>query len=210
MQPPDKALTPAPDSKQPDLPFALANLLVAQARILTRISDTLDLIAANTAPAAPNFRKPFDDFAHFDWTTIGAVVTATDDDGVSAVEWNGYDFTRRAGSGKFGRAIWFSRPTGKDAEGNNTYVRLVTFKDRSEAEPIPDQAQPKDKPAVVVDPQPKTQPVYSFEQAVKLAQESGVSRSDLVATMKAAGLSSWKPERDSANLKKFIADCIPF
>jgi hypothetical protein len=117
--------------------FALTNLLVAQSRLLARISDTLDQIAANTAPAAPNYRRPYADFVNFDWATVGAVITARDGDGVSAVEWNGYDFTRRAGVGKFGKAIWFSRPTGKDAEGNHTYVRLITFKDPTEAEPLP-------------------------------------------------------------------------
>lgn len=123
--------------KVADVTFALANLLVAQSRLLARISDTLDQIAANTAPAAPNYRRPYADFKNFDWTSVGAVITARDGDGVSAVEWNGYDFTRRAGVGKYGKAIWFSRPTGKDADGNNTYARLITFKDATEAEPLP-------------------------------------------------------------------------
>lgn len=122
---------------KPDPNYALVSILASQARLLARMADTLDQIVANTAPAAPNYRKPYDDFKAFEWATIGAVITNKDGDGVSAVEWNGYDFTRRAGVGKYGKAIWFSRPTGKDAEGNNLYVRLITFKDYTEAEPLP-------------------------------------------------------------------------
>lgn len=136
-----RGITPPQAPAQPpaksDSAYALAAILAAQTKLLARIADTLDQIAANTAPAAPNYKRPFVDFAKFDWATIGAVITARDDDGVSAVEYNGYDFTRRAGTGKYGKAIWFSRPTGKDAEGQNTYARLITFKDATEAEPLP-------------------------------------------------------------------------
>lgn len=146
----EKTIVPQQATPPANTTQALLAVISAQGRLLARISDTLDQIASNTAPASPNYRKPYADYPGFDWTTLGAVVTATDGDGAAAVEWNGYDYTRRAGTGKYGRAIWFSRPTGKDAEGNNTYVRLVTFKDYTEAEPLPAQAQTKAPPAKVV------------------------------------------------------------
>ena len=113
------------------------NLLASQNKFLSRIAEALEQLAHASAPQAPNYKRPLDTFAKFDWTSINATVTARDEHGVSAVEWNDYTFTRRVGEGKFGEAIWFSRPTGKDADGNNTYARLITFKNLAEAEPLP-------------------------------------------------------------------------
>lgn len=113
----------------------LIQLTQAQTAILTTISRQLERMAQASAPASPNYRRRLSEYPQFDWSEIGATVTATDDQGVSEVEWNLHRFTRRAGSGKFGKAIWFSRPTGKDGDETN-YARLITFKD-GDAEPVP-------------------------------------------------------------------------
>ena len=57
-------------------------------------------------------------------------------DGVTVVEWNGQVFTRRSASNKFPEAIWYSRHLGQDVDGNRRYVRLITFKVLSDAEPV--------------------------------------------------------------------------
>jgi len=137
---------PKPSASAPvDVPALLAGQLAAQNKILTRIAEALEQMARASAPKEPNYKRPLSNFAKFDWSSIDATVTARDRDGVSAVEWSGYPFTRRAGQGKFGQAIWFSRPVGKDADGNNTYARLITFKDLTEAEPLPEKITPKGK-----------------------------------------------------------------
>lgn len=104
------------------------NLLAAAVELLTKIEQA-------SQPTAPNYRRKLGEFARFDWASIGAVPVATDRQGVSEVEWNLHRFTRRAGAGKFGQAIWFSRPTGKDGD-ETLYARLITFKD-GDSEPIP-------------------------------------------------------------------------
>jgi hypothetical protein len=85
---------------------------------------------------APNYQRALSEYPTFDWSSIGASVLNRDDDGVTAVEWNGQVFTRRSPNNKFDAAVWFSRCVGKDADGNNRYVRLISFKAVSEAEPI--------------------------------------------------------------------------
>lgn len=113
----------------------LIQLTQAQNAILTTIANTLQKLAQASAPASPNYRRRLSEYPGFDWSEIGATIAAQDNQGVSEVEWNLHRFTRRAGSGKFGKAIWFSRPTGKDGD-ENLYARLITFKD-GDAEPVP-------------------------------------------------------------------------
>lgn len=104
--------------------------------LLNRIAVALESIALTNAPA-PNFVKPIAAYADFDFTAIGALVRQRDAHGPTELEWGGYLWTRRSPQNKFGEAIWFSRATGKDAEGNVKYVRLITFKKMGEAEPLP-------------------------------------------------------------------------
>lgn len=117
-------------------------LLRKQNEILQSIGLTFERIAhhlqqmAVASQPAPNYQRDISEYPAFDWSEIGATVTASDADGVSSVEWNGFTFTRRAPQNKFGEAVWFSRCVGKDADGNNKYVRLISFKQASEAEPI--------------------------------------------------------------------------
>lgn len=113
------------------------HLLAAQVSALTRIAIALETIVQAQAPA-PNFIKPLSEYPDFDWERIGAIVKARDQHGATLIEWGGFPWTRRSPANKFDAAIWFSRPNGKDAEGNVKYIRLITFKKPGEAEPIPD------------------------------------------------------------------------
>ena len=111
-------------------------LQAATVTALNRIASALEAIALTKAPA-PNFVRAIADYAAFDFEAIGAKVTGRDQHGVTAVEWAGYQWTRRAPSNKFGSAIWFSRAAGKDEAGNVRYVRLITFREMTEPEPLP-------------------------------------------------------------------------
>jgi hypothetical protein len=114
---------------------ALNKTLHIIAESLQDIESHLRQIAISSNPA-PNYQRPLGEYRDFDWASIGAVVLKEDADGATDVEWNGQVFTRRSPQNRFGAAIWFSRCVGKDAEGNNKYVRLITFKTPSESGPI--------------------------------------------------------------------------
>jgi len=106
---------------------------------LERIADSIQqLVPLSTA--APNYQKPLESFARFDWESIGVTVERSDQFGAAVVSWRGLQFVRRSPSNKFGEAIWFSRCTGKDDSGENKYERLITFKalSRVEVEPVPE------------------------------------------------------------------------
>jgi hypothetical protein len=127
----------------------LKQLLVAmerrtegQSKILHLIAESLQGIESHlrqialSSNPAPNYQRPLSEYHGFDWSSIGAGVLKEDEDGVSSVEWNGQVFTRRSPNNRFDAAIWFSRCVGKDSDGNNRYVRLISFKAASDAEPI--------------------------------------------------------------------------
>jgi hypothetical protein len=92
-------------------------------------------IAVSSNPA-PNYQRSLSEYPTFDWPSIAATVLSRDDDGVTAVEWNGQVFTRRSPNNKFAEAVWFSRHLGQDADGNKRYARLISFRALSDAEPI--------------------------------------------------------------------------
>ena len=106
------------------------------ASLLSAIAKQLDTITRHIMPVAPNYRHPLKRYWQFDWEGIDAIVLQRDEEGVSVVKWGNYTWKRRSGSGKFGKAIWFSRPDGKDENGDTRYRRLVTFKDWSDPEPV--------------------------------------------------------------------------
>jgi hypothetical protein len=108
-------------------------LQAQQVAALERIADALDRLApANTA--APNYQRPLEQFANFDWSSINASVERSDQYGAAIVNWRGQQYVRRSPSNKFGEAIWFSRCVGKDEQGENRYERLITFKPVSKVE----------------------------------------------------------------------------
>ena len=115
----------------------LANMKT-QNMLLATLVKQLDTLIKYSAPTSPNYQFALADFKNFDWSSIGAEVLGKDKFGVNGVKWNDRIFIRRSGSGKFGKAIWFSRSIG-EKDGKTAYARLVTFKGSGEveAEPIP-------------------------------------------------------------------------
>jgi DdrB-like protein len=102
---------------------------------LQSIESHLRQIAVSSNPS-PNYQRLLSEYPTFDWPSIGATVLNRDDDGITAVEWNGQVFTRRSPTNKFDAAVWFSRHLGQDADGNKRYARLISFRALNEAEPI--------------------------------------------------------------------------
>lgn len=156
----------------------------AQNALLGAIAECLSLMTQAQAPDSPNFRRRLEDFPTFDWGSIGADVVSRDADGVTVVSWKGQEWKRRSGAGKFGKAIWFSRPVGKDESGENQYYRLVTFKEYEEPEALPDSVArtlaaantiqipatvPAPQPAHPVAPPPAPQPVHAVVAAATIA-----------------------------------------
>lgn len=116
----------------------LAQLLQAtqnQNRLLERIAAAVE--AGDATNASPNYEVCLTQFRAFDWGAIDATVEQEDRDGVATVLWRGHRYVRRSAANKFEPAIWFSRAQGKDEAGNTQYARLVTFKLRPSAEPLP-------------------------------------------------------------------------
>jgi len=115
--------------------------------VLERIACALESLAsAQGAPYAPNLVRPLGDYQAFDWSTIGAEIVDADADGPTHISFGGQIWTRRSPINKFEPAIWFSRPTGKDADGNTSYVRLVTFREIKAADSLNPKAR-RDAPA---------------------------------------------------------------
>ena len=140
----------------------MIQLQAATVAVLHRIATALEAIALTKAPA-PNFVRPIGEYAEFDFDAIGAKVAARDQHGPTMLEWGGYQWTRRSPSNKFGSAIWFSRPIGKDETGVR-YARLITFREPGEAEPLPGKVAEKvgnGKPAAA----PRPEQAHPAEEA---------------------------------------------
>lgn len=116
----------------------LQQLLAAverQTALLERIAMAMELGEGGTA--SPNYEVCLTQFRAFDWGAIDATVEQEDHDGVATVLWRGHRYVRRSAANKFEPAIWFSRAVGKDEAGNVQYAKLVTFRLRPKAEPLP-------------------------------------------------------------------------
>lgn len=118
---------------------AMIELLEKNNELLQAILE--QLLSATTSMTgsqpAPDYRADIKEFQGFDWDSIGAKIVQIDEDGVATVSWRDKLFLRRSAQNKFGPAIWFSRSTGKDEDGENTYERLITFKEMPVADPLP-------------------------------------------------------------------------
>lgn len=142
-----------------------------QINLLTEIRDLLLLQAANIAP---NYRYDLNEYPSFDWSAINATVTKSDSSGAAVVRFANHLWTRRSATGKYGKAIWFSRPNGKDESGDTLYLRLVTFKPIDDAESIafqvatkPPASPPRAAQQTAVSPPAKT-PALAVNQRVKV------------------------------------------
>src|SRR5262245_20801206 len=114
---------------------ALTRTLQMIAESLQDVELHLRDISISSNPA-PNYRRPLSDYQDFDWASIGAIVLKEDIDGATEVEWNGQVFPRRSPQNSYDAGIWYSRSVGKDSDGKNKYLRLITFKPPSESGPI--------------------------------------------------------------------------
>lgn len=101
--------------------------------LVKTLCNRLDAIASQHPP---DWKLPLAYYKALWCERIGATVIDGDEHGPSQVMWSGHIYTRRAGSGKYGVAIWFSRSIGKDDNGETEYGRLITFKDQAPAEPL--------------------------------------------------------------------------
>ena len=105
----------------------IEQLLQQQNQLLSELIVTLRELKPQ-APPSLNMQFPIEEFADFDWAQIGARVVKYDDDGPTVVERDGHQYRRRSPQNKFAPAVWFSRCTGKDDQGNaNAYEKLVSF-----------------------------------------------------------------------------------
>lgn len=107
--------------------------------LLASIAASLAAIAHNTQrelPEEPNLQRPLDQYLTFDWSSIDATIVKSDEYGPAIVECDGRLWTRRSPENKFGEAIWYSRAAGKDEAGVNRYLRLITFRQVADPEPI--------------------------------------------------------------------------
>lgn len=93
--------------------------------------------AEHSAEAPADLEYPLADYAGFDWAGIGAQVVARDNGGATVVRHGGVIYKRRSPDNRFGEAIWFSRPAGRDADGAMQYRRLITFRKLTEVDPLP-------------------------------------------------------------------------
>lgn len=114
-------------------------LIIALGKQLRQINQTLDIIQAQFAPE-PDFRRPIEQYPHFDWASIGATVLARDDYGATVVSWREKIWKRRAPDNKYGACIWFSRMIGKEGD-QNQYASLIAFEEISlDVEPLGNKA----------------------------------------------------------------------
>ena len=104
--------------------------------ILKELAMLLKVVASQNPP---NWQRSLKSYSTFDWSKIGGTVVSQDRHGATKVVWCGHIYTRRSGENKkFGAAIWFSRANGKSEGDETNYLKLITFKDSAEAEPLPD------------------------------------------------------------------------
>jgi hypothetical protein len=118
--------------------------LQEQTRLLSTISQQLGELLRSAA-ASLGYRRPLSEYRRFDWSSINAQVIERDGLGAKEVEYYSHRYFRHAAGGKFGRAIWFSRPAGPSIDsgrggGDPTgYAMLIKFSERhGEADPVPD------------------------------------------------------------------------
>jgi len=144
---------------------------------IKRMADALEKLVATKDPIAPNYVKPLEDYANFDWASIEATVLREDQSGPTHLEYAGAIWTRRSPSNKYGEAIWYSRANGKDEDGNTKYLRLITFRPIGEADPVPEKVLTKvgKKPANGASP---TQVTSGQKTAASPEKPSGITANE--------------------------------
>jgi hypothetical protein len=103
------------------------SILHSIAESLHKMESHLRKMALASIPA-PDHYRPLDIYPTFDWSSINATVIDRDDYGyATTVEWNGQVFVRRFSDDLLRPTVWFSSRTGKDANSDECYSRLIAF-----------------------------------------------------------------------------------
>ena len=147
----------------------LAAALERQNQLLERIAIALERMPANYAP---NYQAPLDSFSTYDWSEIGAEVTAQDADGPTIVSVNRVQYIRQASVDPVSPALWFSRRLDPNDAAETPPERLITFNLMSAAaEPLPESV----KRGVAAQPDPDPTPPDAPETPPPSPQPAPVS-----------------------------------
>lgn len=115
------------------------NVTPLQPKTTEPMAEILVILKAIASQTPPSWQRSLKAYSTFDWSKIGATVVAKDGHGATKVSWCGHVYVRRAGNNpKYGASIWFSRSAGKGEDDETQYLRLITFKDTADAEPLPE------------------------------------------------------------------------
>ena len=79
---------------------AIYKLLQDNNRLLERVARSLE--SALARKEAPNYQLHLEEFATFNWASIGAFVERVDEQGAAIVDWRGKRFIRCSPTNKFG------------------------------------------------------------------------------------------------------------
>lgn len=112
----------------------LAMVLTAITQGFERVARAIE--AAREAQADETLQFALGDYRTFDWSSIGASVVQSDDDGVSMIRAANGKLAKRRSNDKFGTEIWFSYADGKDEKGENRYRKVVEFRQVAPPEPL--------------------------------------------------------------------------
>lgn len=104
---------------------AIYKLLLDNNRLLERVAQSLE--EAEARKEAPNYQLHLEEFATFDFSSIGATIERADGQGAAILNWKGRQFVRRSPTNKFGAVVFFSRCIGNDEQGVKKYERLCTL-----------------------------------------------------------------------------------
>lgn len=101
--------------------------------LLGRIANSLE--AQNAADLDAVLTYPHSAFASFDWSSIGATIVQSDDDGVCQIKTASGRIATRRSHEKYGTDFWFSYAVGKDGE-KVKYHKVVEFVPTASVEPL--------------------------------------------------------------------------
>jgi len=112
----------------------LATLIAAINHGFDRVIRAME--SARPAMAGETIEVALATFKTFDWSSIGATVIETDEDGVSMIRAANGKICKRRSNDKFGTEIWFSYPNGRKEDGTPDYKRVIEFRELDAPEPL--------------------------------------------------------------------------
>jgi hypothetical protein len=150
----------------------LATLISALNHGFDRVVKALE--SARPAITGDTIEAALASFKTFDWSSIGASVIETDEDGVSMIRAANGKICKRRSNDKFGTEIWFSYPNGRKEDGTPDYKRVIEFRELDAPEPLGRKtmaALTSAKPSAV-QPTPATTPAQPAADPVTQAAEA--------------------------------------